>query len=106
MTWSLTRGRIYLADIGFGRKYFLVVSNNRRNGKLDSVLAVRITTTSKQGLPSAVQLTSDDSLTGWVCCDDIGPLFEEEVISDAGAVSARTMIAVNRALGHALGISQ
>ena len=56
MTWPLTRGRIYVGDFGFGNKYFLIVSNNRRNGKLDSVLAVRITTTSKQGLPSAAQL--------------------------------------------------
>ncbi|CAN5876747.1 hypothetical protein BH09ACT7_BH09ACT7_54460 [soil metagenome] len=45
------RGQVYRADIGFGAKPWLVVSNNRRNTALSDLLAVRITTTTKHAIP-------------------------------------------------------
>ncbi len=39
------RAQVYRADIGFGPKSWLVVSNNHRNRALSDLLAVRITTT-------------------------------------------------------------
>jgi len=45
----LIRGRVYGAVLSNiedeGEKYYLVVSNNRRNGAFPQVLAVRLTTT-------------------------------------------------------------
>ena len=41
------RGQVYRADIGFGPKPWLVVSNNHRNRALSDLLAVRITTTDR-----------------------------------------------------------
>ena len=53
------RGRVYWADLGHGEKPWVVVSNNARNRALESVLAVRVTTTmSGPDLPTIVPLTS------------------------------------------------
>lgn len=100
------RGRVYWAEVsGIGRKPWLVVSNNRRNRSLQSVLAVRITTTNRHaGMPTVVALNRDDSLVGFAVCDDLGPLFRDEIVADAGAVSPRTIVAVNDALKAAVAI--
>lgn len=106
MTWPLIRGRVYRAELpNIGSKYYLVVSNNARNRALDSVLAVRITTSDKSGLPAAAKLAHNDCLSGWVYCDDIVELWEEDIRQDVGALSQQTMVEVERALQHALGMS-
>lgn len=71
--WPLLRGRVYAARLaGFEEdKYFLVVSNNRRNRALPQVLAVRLTTTRKPPLPSIVTLESSEVFVASVVCDDI-----------------------------------
>ena len=57
MPTSLLRGRVYRAKLGnIEPKYYLVVSNNRRNAALDDVLVVRLTTTAKAALRSIVEL--------------------------------------------------
>lgn len=100
------RGQIYWAEVGgVGRKPWLVVSNNRRNRQLESVLAVRITTTDRYaGMPTVVRLTQDDPLVGYVVCDDLGPIYRDEIAKSAGAVSGRTMLAVSDALRVALAL--
>lgn len=103
---SLQRGRVYWAvlDQEIGRKPYLVVSNNRRNRNLPSVLAVRITTSRKPDIPSVVTLGPGDPLVGSVLCDEVGPLWEDEVQADAGALSPGTMRAVEGGLHEALGL--
>lgn len=100
------RGQVYWAEVaGVGRKPWLVVSNNRRNRQLESILAVRITTTDRYaGMPTVVRLTHDDPLVGYVVCDDLGPIYRDEIVELAGALSGRTMLAVNGALRIALAI--
>jgi mRNA interferase MazF len=100
------RGRVYWAEVsGIGRKPWLVVSNNRRNRSLQSVLAVRVTTSNRHaGMPTVVALSRDDPLVGFAVCDDLGPLFRDEIVADAGAVSSRTMASINDALKVALAI--
>lgn len=57
MPTSLLRGQVYRAKLGNTEpKYYLVVSNNRRNAALDDVLVVRLTTTAKPTIPSIVDL--------------------------------------------------
>ena len=104
---SLQRGRIYWAvlDDALGRKPYLVVSNNGRNRNLSSVLAVRITTSRKPEIPSVVSLDPGDALVGSVLCDEVGPLWEDEVQADAGAISPGTMRAVDAGLHDALGLA-
>lgn len=105
---SLLRGRIYRARLDHigQEKFFLVVSNNVRNRHLDSVLAVRFTTSAKPALPSIVEIPPTEALAGGrVVCDDIYELFDDEVRADIGAVSPRTMDAVERGLLAALGIT-
>jgi mRNA interferase MazF len=101
------RGQVYWADIGsIGRKPWLVVSNNHRNRHLDCVIAVRITTTDRhRGIPTVVPLGQGDPLAGFVMCDDIGPVYRDEIVEAAGALSGRTMAAVNRALEAALAVT-
>jgi len=103
------RGRVYLAPLGeesdAENKLWLCVSNNERNPRLEEFIAVRLTTSRKPGLPTWVALGPQDKpWTGSVACDDIGPIFRDQVIKDAGAVSAMTMRRVERALLIVLGI--
>lgn len=102
--WPLVRGRVYAARLTGSPedKYFLVVSNNRRNRNLPQVLAVRLTTTPKPALPSIVALPSAEVFTGSVVCDDIVEIWADEVKRDLGALSPAAMSAVARALAAAL----
>ncbi|WP_081982488.1 type II toxin-antitoxin system PemK/MazF family toxin [Streptacidiphilus albus] len=99
------RGVVYRADLGKGPKPFLVVSNNARNQKLDSCLAVRITTTQKPEMTSIVPLGSADSpLVGCVLCDDIVELWRDEIKGTLGALSKETMVKVATGLRAALAL--
>ncbi len=94
-----SRGQIFRVDIGYGKKPWLVVSNNSRNRKLDTVLAVRITTTGKHAhLPTQVSLGSADPLVGIANTDDLVQLYRDELADPLGALSPATMLAVNEAL--------
>ena len=98
------RGRVYAADLGHGRKPFLVVSNNRRNGRLETYLAVRVTTSPKSPMPTVVPLGPDDPLTGRVLCDDVVALFRDELLEDLGALGAGSMRDVESGLRAALAL--
>lgn len=104
--WQPSRGQVYWADVGsIGRKPWLVVSNNRRNHNLDGFLGVRITTISRfAGMPTVVALGPDDPVEGFAMCDDLWPVYRDEIIESAGAIAAATMKAVNGALRAALAI--
>lgn len=95
-----------LADIGLAEaKRLVVVSNNRRNRALGSVLAVRLTTTPKPDIPSIVPLERDDQMSGVACCDDIVEVFEDEVVQVVGALTTGTMTRIGRGLAAALDLS-
>jgi mRNA interferase MazF len=105
---DLLRGRIYRARLSHIRvdKYFLVVSNNRRNRAFEQVLAVRLTTTKPpHSRPAMVELGPDEVMAGWASCDDIETVYDGEVRADIGAVTAQTMGRVEAGLRAALGMS-
>jgi mRNA interferase MazF len=109
VTWTagaLLRGRVYGARLEHvhGEKYYLVVSNNRRNEALQDVLAVRLTTSPKPPLPSIVELGSGEPFDGRAVCDDITQIFRDEVTRDLGALSPAAMAAVAAALRAALSL--
>jgi mRNA interferase MazF len=89
-----------------GRKPYLVLSNNQRNRQLDDVIRVPITTTRKpEQLRSVVALAAEDHpLVGNVLCDDIYPVFKDEIRAMWGAVSQATMRRVEDGLRSALGL--
>jgi mRNA interferase MazF len=102
---SLTplRGQVFRVELGHGAKPWLVVSNNARNRNLETVLAARITTTSKHAAgPTVVALSSADPLVGYVVVDDLVQLYRDELTVALGALSATTMRAVSDALRIAL----
>ena len=104
---EMLRGRIYRAHLShIGEdKYFLVVSNNRRNRAFEQVLAVRLTTTPpRDERPAMVPLGPGEIMTGWVSCDDIEVLYENEVRADLGAITAPAMRRVEVGLRAALGM--
>src|SRR4051794_33499579 len=102
MTTAL-RGQIYRLDLGHGRKPWVVVSNNRRNRSLETVVAARVTTTSKRvNLPTVVPLSSSDPLVGGVLCDDLVQLYGDELDDLVGALTPPTMRAVSQGLRVAL----
>jgi len=93
------RGQIYRADIGFGPKPWLVVSNNHRNRALSDLLAVRITTTDRHAnLPTWVPLGAPDLLIGKINADDLQQLHHDELHDLLGSLSPATLRAVNDAL--------
>ena len=105
---DMLRGRIYrahLTHIGED-KFFLVVSNNRRNRAFEQVLAARLTTTPpRDQRPAMVPLGSGEIMTGWVSCDDIETLYDDEVRADIGAITAPAMRRVEAGLRAAFGIA-
>ncbi len=55
------RSQAYRVDLGHGSKPWVILSNNSRNRNLETVLAARITTTSKNAhVPTVVPLTAAD----------------------------------------------
>jgi len=105
---DLLRGRVYRAQLSHIEedKYFLVVSNNRRNQAFDQVLAARLTTTKpRASRPAMVELGPGEVMTGWVSCDDLETVYEDEVRADMGAVTAPAMHRVEAGLRAALGMA-
>ena len=59
------RGQVIRAEVGLDEpKLFVVVSNNRRNARLGSVLAARLTTSDKPAIPSIVKLNEMEAMNG------------------------------------------
>ncbi|PPK64634.1 type II toxin-antitoxin system PemK/MazF family toxin [Actinokineospora auranticolor] len=104
---TIVRGRVYGADLGGnpGEKYYLAVSNNQRNGALESFLAIRLTTAPKPRLDSIVDLDHRNGpWTGSALADDVVEVYRDEVTRDLGALPPATMNRVNDALKVALGL--
>lgn len=100
------RGRIYRADLGFGLKPFLIVSNYNRNRNLQDALAVRLTTSAKPVIPTVIEMTSADPMQGGrILCDDIVAIYRDELKEDLGALSRATMTAVDAGLKAALSLT-
>ena len=105
MMASYLRGNIYFVRTDYGDKPFVVVSNNARNAAFDSAIAVRITTTPpKSPRPSVVALTAQDPLVGYVVCDSIETLWNDEPARPAGALTRTTLYEVGEGLKAALGL--
>lgn len=104
--WPLMRGQVIRADIGLDEpKLLAVVSNNRRNAAMPSVLAVRLTTTPKPPMPSVVELGHPEVFTGRIVCDDIIEVFEEEVMAVRGGLTGAALAALNDGLRAALDLA-
>ena len=103
MSVTPLRGQVFRVDLGHGAKPWLIVSNNARNRNLETVVAVRVTTTSKHAnVPTVVPLPSTDPLAGYVVVDDLIQLYRDELTVALGALSAPTMRAVSAAIRIAL----
>jgi mRNA interferase MazF len=103
----LVRGQVVRADVGLAEpKRFLVVSNNQRNQNFDQVLTVRMTTTTKPDRPSIIKLGAADAPhAGYIVCDDIVTVWEDEVIDVLAGISPITMRRVELGLLAALGVT-
>jgi mRNA interferase MazF len=104
---GLLRGRVYAAKLEHvgAERYYLVVSNDRRNNAFQQVLAVRLTTTSPRSpRPAMVQLGSTEVFTGWASCDDVETIWPDEVTRDLGALTPHAMNQVENGLRAALGL--
>jgi mRNA interferase MazF len=106
---DMLRGRIYrahLTHIG-DDKFFLVVSNNRRNRAFEQVLAAPLMTTPpKAERPAMVPLGPEEVMTGWVSCDDIETIYDDEVRADVGGITAPAMRRIEAGLRAALGMTE
>lgn len=100
------RGQIFWFDMGHGETAWVVVSNNVRNRNLNTVLAARVTTTPRPGIPTAVPLRAADPLVGSILADDLIQLFDDEIAGSrpAGSLSPATVVKLDKALAIALGL--
>lgn len=103
MSVTPARGHVYRCDLGYGAKPWLVVSNNARNRLLSDVVAIRLTTTTRD-LPTWVKLSASDPLTGYANADCIEQLGKDELGDYLGALTPATMRHVNQALSVALAL--
>jgi mRNA interferase MazF len=95
-----------MAHIGDGaEKFYVVVSNDRRNGALEQVLGVRVTTSRKTAIPSIVELGDGEVITGRVICDDIETIWRDEITREMGALTPGTMSRVEDGLRAALSLN-
>jgi mRNA interferase MazF len=72
------RGQVYRCDVGYGKKPWLVVSNNARNRHTADVPAIRLTTATRH-LPTWIRLSPNDALTGFANAVNIETLSEDEL---------------------------
>jgi mRNA interferase MazF len=96
----ILRGRIYAV----GDRYYLVVSNDPRNGQLPDVLAVRLTATAVPTTPSIVEIPEGEPFVGHVLCDYVETVSAGDIVCDLGALSPATMRAVCGGLRAALAL--
>jgi len=104
---DMLRGRIYRAHLAHSGedKFFLVVSNNRRNRAFGHLLAARLTTSPPRAERAAmVPLEPAEVMTGWVSCDDIETIYDDEVRADVGAITQPAMRRIEAGLRAALGM--
>lgn len=93
-----------MADLGYGLKPFVIISNNDRNSRLGSYLAARITTTPKPAMPSIVVLGQGEPVVGSVLADIIVEIVPAELGGHRGALSRAAMQRVGSALRVALAL--
>lgn len=101
------RGELWAATLpGMpSEKYYLVVSNNRRNQKLGTALVVRVTSSVHKPLVgSMVEIPHGEPLMGRVLCDEIEWMYPEDARAKVGAFSPATMRRVALGLKAALDI--
>jgi len=104
---ALVRGQVVRADVNLDEpKLYLVVSNNQRNRNFRQVLCARLTTTAKDPRPSVVELGHAEGFPGRVMCDDLEPIWKDEVIEVVGALTPAAMRAVEDGLMAAFGIKR
>ena len=106
MTWPLLRGQVVQVNLGLDEpKLFVIVSNNRRNQLLPSVLGVRLTTSQKPAIPAIVELGHPEVFVGRAVCDDITEIYEDEVMAVRGGLTASGMEAIEDGLRAALDLA-
>jgi mRNA interferase MazF len=101
------RGEVYWASPpGLSRKPYVVVSNNRRNRLLPTVVVARVTTTPRPLAESIVHTQEADApIVGWVLCDELTTMRKKELLERLGALSPLTMFKVAQGLRVALGLA-
>jgi mRNA interferase MazF len=86
-------------------KYAVVISNNDRNRKLNSVLVARMTTAPKAPIPTRVPVAAaDDPVHGAVACDDVHTLSKGKLKRRIGALTYPTMQRVAQGLRIAMSL--
>ena len=101
------RGELWAATLpGMpSAKYYLVVSNNRRNQKLGTALVTRITSgVHKPLVGSMVEIPDGEPLMSRVLCDEIEWMYPEDGRAKVDAFSPPTMRLVATGLKAALSI--
>lgn len=106
MPAEFVRGAVFLADLGGGKRPWIVVSNNHRNRSLDNVAAVKVTTTAKYtSLATVVTLPEGECISGYVRCDSLTMIYKDEFDRHLGGLGRQTMAEVAEGLKAALSLS-
>lgn len=107
MAQPFIRGQVWLATLpGMSEsKMYVVVSNSDRNRALGNALAVRVTSTRGPDLSSIVQVPRNESIGGYVLCDDVEFLYPEDTIRLVTGLTGITMARIGDGLRATFGLT-
>ena len=105
---GMLRGEVWQADLPeLSGKLYVVVSDNKRNRYAESALAARLTTTSRHShLPTKIPIRRGEQLSGWVGCDNIVELYDEDLVKQVGVLGPQQMQDLMPGILSAFGYSQ
>ena len=106
---TVLRGMVYLAKPPWLDEphYFVVVSNNRRNQRWSTYLALMLTTTPKDRVADAgltvVEIDHQQVRHGRVVCDDFVTLESDDIIRADAGLTALMMGEIEKGIHRAIG---
>jgi mRNA interferase MazF len=105
---KFNRGSVWQHDFeeGAAPKPAVIVSNNGRNhSRWPIVHVVRVTTAPKEARPTIVAVPGGECIKGSVLCDDLYPVYKEDLGKELGGLSPGVMRQVDNALRAMLGLA-
>jgi mRNA interferase MazF len=96
----------YEFEEGAAAKPAVIVSANSRNhSRWPVVHVVRVTTAPKTARPTIVPLPGGECVNGSVLCDDLFPVYKEDLGKHLGGLSPGVMRQVDNGLREMLGLA-
>jgi mRNA interferase MazF len=105
---AFSRGSVWECEFeegGAPKPAVIVSANGRNHSRWPVVHVLRVTTAPKDPRPTVIPLPHGECVTGSVLCDELYPVYKDELGKQLGALSPRIMREVDNGLRAMLGLS-